>query len=96
MVIQILLQSIFSTDRVEVFFKEITVDGPLAITTKYYAELLPRKIPVRGSPHVHYILWVIDAPALTSNNKEEYVAFIDQIIHAFLPENERKEKPELH
>ena len=30
-----------------------------------------------------------------TNNKEEYVAFIDQFIHAFLAEK-KKEKPELH
>ena len=32
--------------------------------------------------------------SLTSKNKEEYVAFVDQIVHAFLPD--RNENPELH
>ena len=38
---------------------------------------------------------MVNAPVLTLNNKEEYVAFVDQIIHAFLPEK-KKEKLELH
>ena len=36
----------------------------------------------------------MNAPLLNSDNKEEYVAFVDQIIHAFLPD--RNENPELH
>ena len=77
--------------RVEVFFEEIVVDGPLG-KTKYYAIRVEFK--VRGSPHVHSFLWVDNAPVLTSNNKEEYVAFVDQIVHAILPD--RNENPELH
>ena len=36
----------------------------------------------------------MNAPALNADNKEEYVAFVDQILHAFLPD--RNENPELH
>ena len=50
--------------------------------TKYYA--IRVEFQVRGSPHVHCFLWLANAPVLTSNNKEEYVAFVDQIVHAFL------------
>ena len=77
--------------RVELFFKEIVVDGPLG-KTKYYA--IRVEFQVRGSPHVHCFLWVPNAPVSTSNNKEEYVDFVDQIVHAFLPD--RNENPELH
>ena len=35
-----------------------------------------------------------NAPLLNSDSKEEYVAFLDQIVHAFLPD--RNENPELH
>ena len=48
----------------------------------------------RGSPHVYCFLCVANAPVLTSNSKEEYVAFVDEIVHAFLPD--RNENPELH
>ena len=49
---------------------------------------------VCGSPHVHCFLWVMNAPVLNSDNKEGYVAFVYQIIHAFLPDG--NENPELH
>ena len=77
--------------RVEVFFKEIIIDGPLG-KTKYYA--IHVEFQVRGLPHVHCFLWMLNAPVLISDNKEEYVAFVDQIVHAFLPD--RDENPELH
>ena len=77
--------------RVEVFFKEIIIDGPLG-KTKYYA--IHVEFQVRGLPHVHCFLWMLNAPVLISDNKEEYVAFVDQIVHAFLPD--RNENPELH
>ena len=77
--------------RVEVFFKEIIIDGPLG-KTKYYA--IRVEFQVRGLPHVHCFLWVMNAPVLNSDNKEEYVAFVDQIVHAFL--RDRNENPELH
>ena len=73
------------------FFKEIVVDSPLG-KTKYYATRV--EFQVRGSPHVHCFLWVANAPVLTLKNKEEYEAFVDQIVHAFLPD--RNENPELH
>ena len=59
--------------------------------TKYYAFRV--KFQVRGSPHVHSLLWVANTPILTSKNKEEYVAFVDPTVHAFLPD--RNENPEL-
>ena len=58
----------------------------------YYAICV--EFQVRGSPHAHCFLWMVNAPILTSNNKEEYVAFVAQVIHAFLPEK-KKEQPEL-
>ena len=76
--------------REEFFFKNIIVDGPLG-KTKYYA--MGVEFQVRGSPHVHRFLWVTNTPLLTSNNKEQYVAFVYQIIHAFLPEKKNKTEP---
>ena len=58
-VIQFLLQGISFQYRVEVFFKEIVVDGPLG-KTKYYA--IGVEFQVRGSPHAHCFLWVANAP----------------------------------
>lgn len=69
--------------RVETFFKEIILDGPLG-KTKYYA--IRVEFQVRGSPHIHSFVWIDDAPLLTRNNKAEYINFVDSIIHAYLPD----------
>ena len=67
--------------EVEIFFKEIVIGGSLK-KTKYDAIC------------VHCFLWVAYAHVLTSKNEEDYVAFVDQIVRAFLPD--RNENPELH
>ena len=77
--------------RVEIFFKEIVIDGSLW-KTKYYAVRV--EFQVCGSPHMDCFLWVVYAPVLTSKNEEDYVAFVDQVVHAFLCD--RNENPELH
>ena len=45
--------------RVDVFFKEIIVNGPLG-KVKYYA--IRVEFQVRGSPHIHSFLLVLNAP----------------------------------
>ena len=68
--------------RVEAFFKEIIVDGPLGKVI-YYA--IRVEFQVRGSPHIHSFLWVLNAPILTKDNTDEYVTFVDTIVrHIFL------------
>ena len=74
--------------QVEVFFKEIVADGSFG-KSKYYA--IRVEFQVRGSPHLHWFLWVANAPVLTSKSKEEYVAFVDQIVHAFLSDRDDSE-----
>ena len=75
--------------RVEVFFKEIVVNGPLGKVT-YYA--IRVEFQVRGSPHIHSFLWVLNAPILTCDNIDEYIAFVDAIIKAYVPDiNENSE-----
>ena len=49
---------------------------------------------VRGSPHIHSFLWVLNAPNLTKDNIDEYVRFVDAIIKAYVPDI--NENPELH
>ena len=48
--------------RVEIFFKVIIINGPLG-KVKYHA--IRVEFQVRGSPHIHSFLWIIDAPILT-------------------------------
>lgn len=69
--------------RVEVFFKEIVLDGPLG-KVKYHVVRV--EFQVRGSPHIHVFLWIVDAPVLSKENKEEYINFVDSVIRADLPD----------
>ena len=45
--------------KVEVFFREIILDGPLG-KTKYYA--IRTEFQERGSPYVHSFIWIFNAP----------------------------------
>ena len=48
--------------RVEVFFKVIITNGPLG-KVKYHA--IRVDFQVRGSPHIHSFLWIVNAPILS-------------------------------
>ena len=76
--------------RVENFFKEIVVDGPLGKTI-YFA--IRVEFQQRGSPHIHSFLWILNAPFLSSDTIPAYKVFVDSVIKASLPEND--EDPEL-
>ena len=52
--------------RVEVFFKEIIIDGPLG-KVKYYE--IRVEFQFRGSPYIQSILWVIDTAVLKKDKK---------------------------
>ena len=77
--------------RVEVFFTEIIINGPLG-KVKYHA--IRVEFQFRGSPHIHSFLWVIDAPILTKETKNEYLNYIDHIIKVELPDKDSD--PELY
>ena len=76
--------------RVEIFFKTIVLDEMLG-KVKYLA--IRVEFQLRGSPHIHLFLWILDAPVLHKNNEDEYVRFVHSIVKAFVP-NEVTE-PEL-
>ena len=76
--------------RVEIFLKVIIINGPLG-KVKYHA--IGVEFQVRGSPHIHSFLWIIDAPILTKDNIYEYMTFIDSIVKAYVPN--QSEDPEL-
>ena len=78
--------------RVEVFFKEIILNknGPLGEVSHYVIKV---EFQLRGSPHIHSFLWVVNAPILTKETKEEYIAFVDSIIRTDLPDEH--DEPEL-
>ena len=75
--------------RVETFFKEIVINGPLG-KVNYYA--IRVEFQLRGSPHIHSFIWVIDAPKLTKDTKDEYVLFVDKMIKAYIPDPLQNQK----
>ena len=75
--------------RVEVFFKEIVVDSPLGKVT-YHA--IRAEFQFRGSPHIHSFVWILNAPKLTKDTKDEYISFVDGIIKADIPDPNNKTK----
>ena len=68
--------------RVEVCFDEIVSDGPLG-KIKHYAIRI--EFQVRGSLHIHLLVWVIGRPILSASNEDVYVSFINSIIKCELP-----------
>ena len=79
--------------RVETFFSEVLLSesNPIGKIT-YYA--LRIEFQMRGSPHLHALIWTSDCPKLASETKNAYVKFIDEHVQANLP-NE-PDDPELH
>ena len=75
--------------RVEISFKTIVLDGILG-KVKYAIRV---EFQLRGGPHIHSFIWILDAPVLHKNNIDEYVRFVESIVKAFVP-NEVTE-PEL-
>ena len=68
--------------KVEVFFKEIILGGPLG-KTKYYA--ICTEFQERGSPHVHSFIWIFNAPNI--QNETAHIEFIEKTINAQLPDH---------
>ena len=73
--------------RVETFFKEVLLSNANPIgKIIYYA--LRIEFQMRGSPHLHALIWTSDCPQLTNENKEIYVEYIDKHVQACLPNKE--------
>ena len=79
--------------RVETFFSEVLLSQSNPIgKIIYYA--LRIEFQMRGSPHLHALIWTADCPKLTSENKDTFVEFIDKHVQSNLPCE--KDEPELH
>ena len=63
--------------KVEVFFKDITLDGPLG-KTKYYANHI--EFQGRGSSHVHSFVWILNPPNI--QDEAAYISFVKKTINA--------------
>ena len=70
-------------ERVEPFFETIILNGPLSKTNYFSIRV---EFQVRGSPHVHSFIWILNLSKLTKSNIEEYTHCIDGIIHTDLPD----------
>ena len=79
--------------RVETFFTELLLsqNNPIGKIIHY---ALRTEFQMRGSPHLHALIWTSDCPKLTADNKEAYVRFIDNHVQAYLPDE--KTEAELH
>ena len=62
--------------RAELFFKTIILNGPLG-KINYYA--IHVEFQVRGSPHVHLFIWILNSPKLRKSTIEEYKSWVDNI-----------------
>ena len=50
----------------------------------------------RGSPHIHMLIWLENAPVFGVDKDEEVIAFIDKIITCSKPDNDPKLLELLH
>ena len=76
--------------RAEILFKEIVIDCPIG-KTKCNAILV--EFQILGSPYIHSFLWIVNARAFTKDNKEEYIGFVENIIHVTLPHETEQPEP---
>ena len=68
--------------KVEVFFKEIILDGPLG-KTKYYA--IRTEFQERGTSIFHSFIWIFNAPNI--ENEVTYIEFIQKRINSQLSDH---------
>ena len=58
----------------------------------YYA--LRIEFQMRGSPHLHALIWTSDCPKLSDNTKQAYIDYVDQHVQAYVPDQTKD--PELY
>ena len=77
--------------RVETFFKEVLMaNANLIGKIIYYA--LRVEFQMRGSPHLHALIWTSDCPTRTDDNIEAYTEFVDKHVQAYLPNKDADSK----
>ena len=74
--------------RVETFFTEILLTNMHPIgKIVYYA--LRIEFQMRGSPHLHALIWTSDCPKLSQDTKQDYIDYVDQHVQAYLPDKDK-------
>lgn len=79
--------------RVKSLFTDLIMSPswPLGEVVDYFFRT---EFPQKGSPHIHCLLWIKDAPKLGVNTDQEVCDFIDQYVTCEMPN--RDTDPELH
>ena len=79
--------------RVDTFIKKVILSNakPIGEVIDYFYRV---EFQQRGSPHIHCLFWVKDAPEFDKDTDEEICDFVDEYISCELPDNETD--PELH
>ena len=73
--------------RVETFFKDVLLSNAKPIgKIVYYA--LRIEFQMRGSPHLHSLIWTSDCPELKDGSEETYIRYIDEHVQGSLPNKE--------
>ena len=73
--------------RVETFFKDVLLSNAKPIgNIVYYA--LRIEFQMRGSPHLHSLIWTSDCPELKDGSEEAYIRYIDEHVQGSLPNRE--------
>lgn len=73
--------------RWHIFLNEVLMSPlhPIGIIKDYFYRI---EFQQRGSPHVHCLFWIENAPQLDKNTDEEVIAFIDKYVTCELPSND--------
>ena len=70
-------------------FREVLVTKTKPIgKIVYYA--LRIEFQMRGSPHLHALIWCDNCPKLSHDNKQAYIKYIDKHVQAYLPKYGRR------
>ena len=69
-------------------------EGCFGVVEHYYYKL---EYQARGAPHIHYLLWIKDAPVLKKDgsNKTEVKKYIDEHITCAIPGDDNPELKDL-
>ncbi|KAI8498196.1 hypothetical protein Bbelb_241400 [Branchiostoma belcheri] len=73
--------------RVKLFFKHL-IQSPSQQIGEVVDTLTRTEFQQRGSPHIHCLFWVKDAPKLDVNSEEEICSFVDRYVSCQLPNAE--------
>ncbi|XP_066283397.1 uncharacterized protein [Branchiostoma lanceolatum] len=73
--------------RVKLFFEHL-IKSPSQPIGEVVDTFTRTEFQQRGSPHIHCLFWVKDAPKLNVNSEEEVCSFVDRYVCSQLPDSE--------